>query len=286
MNKKLKENIHSSNQQLKTMLMTTCRKYGRYIDQCVGLMDYCWPGHPEIWVISDADNFAYKNSVIIGSEGWVLGMKESIGSFMEKNILDADDYILLLCEDHIPMRKVPVNLLKMLFEYSFSNKLDFLAFTGHGRDEKIYEKDGIGIYEIRKDFRYYSELHPAIWRVGHFFDILSIAYAEKRLSIWDFECTRKPGVTHHTACKLEEANIYFSGPLYFLWPCTFGGFLGRGFVRKNALRQMTEPAYRQLRKLLLRDFIFRLPKYTFLYIRQKIRDSFNKILKQTRTPVT
>jgi len=286
MNNKLKENIYSFNQQPKAMIMTTCRKYGHYIDQCVALIDYYWPEHPEIWVISDADNFVYKNSVIIDSEDWVLGMKESMRSLMERNILDANDYVMFLCEDHVPIRKVPVNALKMLFEYSFSNRLDFLAFTGHGQGEKVYEKNGVGIYKIREDSYYYTDMHPAIWRVGHFFDILSIAYAEKRSSIWSLESAKKPGVTHHTACKIGEANIYSSGPLYFLWPCTFGGFLNRGFVRKNALIQMTEPAHRQLRKLLLRDFIFRLPKYTFLYIRQKVRDSFDKILKRTKTPAT
>ena len=44
---------------LRAILMPTYSKYERYVDQCAVAVDTFWPGHPELWVLSDRGDFSY-----------------------------------------------------------------------------------------------------------------------------------------------------------------------------------------------------------------------------------
>jgi len=253
---------------LKAIIMPSCRKHGKYIDYSISIIDYFWPGHPEIWVISDDVNFKYAKSVAIKSPHWVVMMNQGVGELLKRGVLNEEDYVLLILEDHIPYKEVDAQLILAIANCAIEKKLQFVNLTGHGGEveKKIAEVNGVGIYEVYPGFPQYSETHPAIWNAGYLNRVMAKDIVLKRLSIWEAEDVIDPGSVHYAAGKYCFNK--------YIWPTIFSGFLINGRVNIKAIMKMKLPVFSGLRRVLIKDFILRLPLNALSMIISRISLTF------------
>lgn len=252
---------------LQAVIMPTYSKNEKYIDLCIKAMDAFWVAHPPIWVLSDRGRYKYQNSIIIKSPHWVEVLKKGIEELLERNILKDDDYILLLHEDHIPIRNVPEEIIVSFTDCAVRRGLKFVSLSGHGGKVKIDEIEGIGLFRIADDFQYYSEHHPAIWHIGHLLNILEKAMLFNCLSPWESEYIKIPNVVHYTIGEYKPEN--------YIWPSSFSGFLKYGRVNIKAVRKMKSRQLGVLKRMLMADWIIQMPGYFFCRLKRKVKKVFS-----------
>lgn len=235
---------------LKAILLSTYSRNEKYIDPCVSAIDLLWPSHPKIWVISDRGKFKYKERVIVKNCNWAGVMINSIDSLIDTHALGADDYVVMLLEDHTPIETINEKWINSVIIYMGMKGLKYVNLCHHGEGDEAGEIGGVRIYKIKDDFLYYSSFHPAIWNVGHLRNIINRAILSNKPDPWHAEEVRIDNVIHYTAIG-QNRN--------YIWPSSFSGFLKNRTANLEALKNMKNPALRDLKKVLTRDRILSAP---------------------------
>ena len=243
---------------LRAILMPTYSKYERYVDQCAVAVDTFWPGHPELWVLSDRGDFRHARSVIVRSPDWVGVVAGSIERLVANGALTRSDRVLLLIEDHVPIEALRWAEVDRIGEIAVRRDLKFVSLNGDfgtGRAALVERTGTLGVYEMPSGYLYFSSLHPAIWEIGHLIDMLAHARAAGHVDPWRFEKLRLEGVPHYTTDEV--------------WSSHFGGFLKGGWVDIHAVRAMRHPALRRLRIRLFLDWAAQQPAYVRMRLRRR-----------------
>lgn len=253
---------------LKAILLSTYSKNEKYIDPCISAIDILWPSHPKIWVISDRGNFKYKERVIVKSRNWANVMIGGIDSLLSTHMLEIDDHVIMLLEDHTPIETINEKWINSIMIYIGMKGLKYVNLSHHGQGDKAGEIDGIYIYKIKDDFIYYSSFHPAIWNVGHLRNIMNQAILLNKPDPWHAEEVKIHNVIHHTAI-IQNCDC--------IWPSSFSGFLKSRRANIEVLKNMKNPALRDLRKILMRDWILAAPERMARKLYHAFKDSLYTI---------
>ncbi len=247
----------TSERPLRAILMPTCGKYERYIDGCADAIDALWPGHPDLWVLTDRGDFRYGRSVVVERLEWAALVAGAVDRLVADGHLTRSDRVLLLIEDHTPVAAVPWVDVERVAALSVERDLKFVSLNGDfgtGRTAEIGRAGALGVYEMAPDYLYFSSLHPAIWEVGHLSDMLAHARAAGDVDPWRFEKLRLPGVPHFTTDAV--------------WTSHYGGFLKGGWVDIHVVRAMKHPGLRRLRRELLAVWAGQRPSYWWMRLRR------------------
>jgi len=226
------------------ILLTTFHKHEHLIDACIESLDYTWPEHPQVIVLSDRGRFQHSQKILTDSTSWTCILQQGISESIAQGLLSPEDSILLLLEDHVPLSPLPLERLAMAFETMTEYKLPYLALFGHGKSS-VFKEGPERIYERAADYRFYSELHPALWRVAYLKEMTKLAIRDERHSAWEFET------------QAGQANHYTTDSL---WTSELGGFLAEGRVDWGMLRKMKAAEFRKLRRKLRYKAIRALPR--------------------------
>ncbi len=238
---------------LSAILLLTYSNNERYVMPAIAALDYAWKRHPPVWVVTDTGNFSYKKKLVTPIKQWTVCTHGGLKQLLSQNHILLADYVLLLLEDHVPITQVVEAQLHDVVSFAAKVDAKFVGLFGHGKGIKVGNtQDGLGIYETDPEFKYYSELHPAIWQVGHLCEMLEYAAICGCDDPWNFEFLRLPGVTHLTADKI--------------WPSEFSGFLKEGFVRIRVAWRMKEPYLRPLQRMLVGNWLRQLPAMLKHYV--------------------
>lgn len=260
---------------MKAIILATYSKNEKYIDYCIKALDALWPNHPEIWVFTDRGNFKYKKKVIIKDASWVKIVEAGTRVLVKGKKIKENDYILFLLEDHIPLERVPADLINQIAKYSKEKEINFVSLTGHGGGKRAAEIGKQELFQVYNDFRFYSEYHPAIWRVSHLINIMERARKVNCKTAWDSEHVRDPRVKHYTMGRYAPGE--------FIWPSFFGGFLNRGRVSIKSLKKMRHPVFKGLKKILIKDYILELPAYCGYRLRRKLNTLLRRYSKKKQS---
>ncbi|GEM_PF-5009928 len=231
--------------QPKAIILTTYHINEDIVDECISVLAHLWPKHPPIIVISDTGNFTFKNRIIIDSPHWTKVLSQGLEKAIEANHFTEDDYILLLLEDHIPLRSLPLENLERALQFAQNEKLQHLALFGHGKGELIHQDESLQIYQRVQGYKFYTELHPAFWNTGYLRKMLEQSLINKYLNPWQFE--QQEGLEAHYTTNLQ-------------WTSRLGGFLVGGHVDQKSLKEMNTPTFQPLKKKLRNRSIKALPK--------------------------
>jgi hypothetical protein len=226
------------------ILMTTHSKCECYVDMGIAILDDLWPVHPELIVVSDRGDFQYPNRVIVAPPDWLGLLRAAVTQLINRGMLQPDEIVLLLLEDHIPDCPVDDAVMTGLEAVMQQDGCSYLALIGEGcTGAPLYSAPvDVTLYESPK----YSSLHPALWKVSHILRTLDRADEVRNDDPWAFENTRVPGVRHLTTTQK-------------VWPSRHGGFLWRGMVSVPALQHLTHESQRPLRRKLLWKFLPEIP---------------------------
>ncbi len=243
------------NRRLKTV-MTTFGSNEQYVPYCVDALAHFWPEMTDLLVFSDHGSFSYARKIISKESRWVPMVLECLTMAIEQNLLNTEDFIVLLLEDHIPHDRIPNDVIVALSDKLFDLEKTYLNLAGHGPAEVVSRRDGVSLH--RMDYQWFSSLHPAIWSVRHLLDTLAFASEQDLLGPWEFETVRLAR-THH----------YTTGTK--VWPSPFSGFLIGGRVNRRALATLTASAVRPLRRKLIRQLLRELPARIWRRVRSRFR---------------
>jgi hypothetical protein len=223
------------------------------------MVDSFWKNHPMIWIITDSGKFTYPNKVVVPDKNWVQCNQAGLVNLLEKGIIQKESLILLLLEDHVPISPLRVDDILDVTEIMQTHHLDFVSLTGFGREDAFtFETNtNVKLYPIHPSFKFYSELHPAIWRVSHLLEMFSLAEQTQTNNPWAFELLIPPSTKHYTTPNL--------------WTSVFSGFLVGGFVTKTAVDSMKNPNTISLQNKICRDYFLQRPRYYLLKLKRSFQ---------------
>lgn len=204
------------------LLLFTSKKYERFVDRGIAVLECRTQSAFRTAVISNLGNFKYPVRFICHQQDWVQMALGGVKAALAANFCSEDDHLIVAMEDHIPYRSMDIPALLGIHQFVCENSIEYLNLFGLKSHSRITEYNG---QEIRKVWPvYYSSLTPAIWRVCHLLELLETAVARGIQRPWDFEKTECPQ-PHGTLAKMH-------------WPMVTDGFMAQGRVNKVGLYAM------------------------------------------------
>lgn len=240
------------------IVITTFGPHEHFVPYCIRSLDYFWPERPDVIVFSDRGRFSYANKVISPERKWVPMVLDCLRRALSSGLIQVDESVILLLEDHIPHAFISDKTIELLSNQLTTRDNTYLNLAGHGPDQPVAMLEDVSLHDM--EFDWFSSLHPAIWSVGHLLKTLQFATERQQLSPWQFERIRLAGATHYTTGSS-------------VWPSPFGGFLVEGKVNVQALATMTAGPMRALRRRLLLRLLREAPGR----IRRRARRGFSSL---------
>lgn len=200
------------------LLLFTSRKYERFLDRCVSVLQRRTRNMP-IAVVSDTGRFAYPFRFIHDANDWTSMALGGVRKALDEGYVESFDHVVVAMEDHIPQRELDFDSLSTIEKFVTSNGIHYFNLLGLKGGETVSFEQGILVRRLRESF--YCSLTPAIWKVDHFLRLLEVAHAQSMRTPWQFEHVPSPELH----CTSNRA----------VWPTVTDGFMAGGRVNRAGL---------------------------------------------------
>lgn len=230
------------------LIVSTHSHYEKYCNRILRILPKLWPGHPEVWVITNGDTIEHRNKIIVRSEDWVPRVFEGV-KLIRKKYPDLK-YAYIITEEMLPIRKCDPELLKRVELAAKQNNISFTAFVSYPwawQDE--IRINNLCFYKTPRDFPYYSQIQSTLWNLDYFLNVCEDAIAKGEIDPWSFE--KKKTFDDHLVSDYK-------------WPNFYTGILNKGFVSYKALKMIQWPEGLSLSLYLILQMILQSPAY-FIY---------------------
>jgi hypothetical protein len=239
------------------ILSPTHSKYEPWCDTLVKLMDQMWPGHPELWFLTDGNGIRHPNTLSFAGANWTQilhrGLLEIRSRYPELK------YVYLILEDLFPLGPCDTQLLDRTLEVAQRAKLDVVLFFTEGCLPDVDSEvtvEGLRLRPLSGSFRYHSSLQPALWRLDYLLEVTAHAMAQGITDPWAFEF-------------INLGRRHYKSPYH--WPCVFSGLFFEGRVNWPAIGRIQAREFSAFRFRLLALYLRQWPGYRFRTIFGKLR---------------
>lgn len=223
------------------------------------LLDHVWPGHPEVWFITDGGGIRHKNVLQVISRDWVRRLHDGLKRF--KQYHPQDRFIYLIIEDNYPLWDLDLEQVRDVEETAITNDYNCVVFPPYEftLGTKIPTKKGF-LLEVPKTFITYNQIQPSIWKLDHLIQTCELALEKGISDCWNFEF-------------LVTSGHYVSS---YWWPNVKDGlFQHGGFVNREAVQKIKLPEGRRLKELMQREVYLT----CFNYAVKRVRDAVRRRVK-------
>jgi hypothetical protein len=237
------------------IITPTYSRNERYCDTLVRLMDRMWPGHPEIWFLTDGDGITHKNTLRFPGANWTQILHRGLAQ-IHSMFLDLEDVYLIL-EDLYPLWECQGETLAHIQQAAKRSDFGVVLFFAHqcqpfAEGERAIDGaltiDGVRLERLSPRYVYYSSLQPALWDLEHLMSVTDYALRNNVHDPWGFEFINLGGPAHY----MSEYH----------WPCIFGGLFTEGRVNLRAVRHLSGGEFAGFRRSLFIEYLQQLPGYT------------------------
>jgi hypothetical protein len=236
------------------IITPTYSRNERYCDTLVRLMDRMWPGHPEIWFLTDGNTIAHKNTIRFPGASWTQILHGGLNQIRSR-FPDLEDVYLIL-EDLYPLWECQGETLARIHQAARKTAFGAVLFFTHecqplaGGERAIdgeLRTDGVRFERLSLRYSHYSSLQPALWNLEHLMSVTEYALRNNLHDPWHFECINMGGRIHY----MSEYH----------WPCIFGGLFTEGRVNLKAVRQLKNREFSGFKRSLLIEYFQQLPAH-------------------------
>lgn len=228
------------------ILSTTFRGNAHLCDPLAKLLGRLWPGHPELWFLTDGGRIRHPNTVRVPSaktwtEVFHLGMQEVFRR------VGAPPRVYVVLEDLLPIRAGPFAdyaRVEALAERRDLNCVVFPCYPMSWDPAHTVEFDGRRFLEVHEGFCPFSQLQAATWKTTHLLATCEEARRSGKLSAWQFEGIRIAG--GHYIAELP-------------WPTAYHGLLHNRLVNRRAIPMVQRPEGSVVWWMLVRGLLSEVP---------------------------
>jgi hypothetical protein len=228
-------------------------------------MDRMWPGHPEIWFLTDGNGISYKNTIRVHDGNWTQvlhgGLTQLYAAYCDLK------YVYLILEDLYPLSECHSGKLAQDYKATTEAELDLVFFYPHGPAPAV-ERElsicGTGFQPMVSDFPYYTSLQPALWKFDYLMEVSEYAIATGIDNPWKFEFINL-GRRHYKS--------------FYEWPSAFSGLFRDGRVNLQALRLLKAKEFSGLRRQLMVEYMRSVPSHMVGVARGKISRGLTRALR-------
>jgi hypothetical protein len=253
------------------IITPTYSRNERYCDTLVQLMDRMWPGHPDIWFLTDGNTIAHKNTIRFPGANWTQilhsGLKQIRSMFPEIG----DVYVIL--EDLYPLWECQAETLARVHQAARKTAFGAVLFFTHecqpmaGGERAIDGEltiDGVRFERLSPRYSHYSSLQPALWNLEHLMSVTEYALRNNLHDPWRFEFINLGSRVHY----MSEYH----------WPCIFGGLFSEGRVNLKAVRRLAGDEFAGFRRRLLVEYWQQMPGFALRRTIRGVRGRYNRVL--------
>jgi hypothetical protein len=230
----------------KLIICPTHRRYERYCDHLISMLDRLWPGHPEVWLITDGGGVKHPNKVVVENEpGWVGILHAGIRRIFSQQ--GQPEHVFLVLEDLLPIHECDFERFSRVLGIAGKESLNCVVFPCFPLPERMGKSVQFGgevMYEADGGVMPYSQLQAAVWKTTHLLETCEWAMAHRQHEPWDFEQIRISG--GHYISELR-------------WPTVYHGLFHNKLVNRLAFSSIQLPEGRGLYLALLGHFVTEIP---------------------------
>jgi hypothetical protein len=207
-----------------------------------------WPGPLELFYALPAGRTApYDRTLPTDATTWTGVLLAGVRAVKQ---MTGSSHLFILLEDHVPLWPCDDERLGQLEELAVTEDLSCLFFTKFDWPWRGSEITTVGRHRLARlprDFRFYNQCQPAIWKIDDYIAVLAAAVKAGVEDPWAFERFSVPDQREH----------YVSD---YKWPSRHCGYRRGGKVYLRALYTMKVPEGKPLRDALLAERFPRLPR--------------------------
>ena len=215
----------------------TCRRFEKYCDGLLELMDKNWPGHPTVWFVSDGRSIRHKNKICIESQSWVERLYRALR--LIKRRTPGMEYVFMILEENFPLFHCDQKKMIEIQEVAIRYKLNCVSFHSIALNWPKVSFNKIKLHVVPQNYYYYSQNSIGIWRLEHLLKTCQYALKHNIHTGWLFE-------------KIITSGHYASE---YQWPNLSGGFFQRGWVNLEALKKVQLPEGQKLKEILMDEYL-------------------------------
>lgn len=226
----------------------------RYCGPLMELVDKTWPGHPDIWFVTDGNGVKNFNCIKVKSTCWVESLRDGLLE-LRKRFPDLQ-YVYLVLEDFYPLWAFDTMELSKVQKAVVKHQLKHVTLPTYEYLESTEKRrfDDVELYPVPSSFTFYSQLQPAIWNFNHLLSTCEEALNNKIHNAWAFERIVGQETHYVSLCR---------------WPSVLNGFMEQRRINRKAFSRISFPEGRALKTMLVRDYLLDLPAYIIYRLRRK-----------------
>lgn len=251
------------------ILIPTYHRMEELLASSIELLEYTWPDHGEIYIISDDKRKNASLDVLTNNifrfpyyYSWVKLLHEGVLLFQKNN--PSTEYVYLILDDLLPLTKIDqqkINNIELAFQLQ---KWKYLYFPHYDNEYNYSLNINSELFsKTEKDYKYFSQIGAGLINVAHLIELCQLATKLGISSPWQFEFL-KPNSEHIIT--------------RYRWPSVRDGYSKSKFVNPNAIKVLNYPQAKSFRKKLQFISIIQTPKKILAFAKQKIENFKHKRL--------
>lgn len=244
----------------------TFYKYEKYCDALIELIDTTWPDHPPVVFFSDtrvSHPVRYPGIIRSTRSEWPHVVLN--GCLQLKERFPSLTHVMLLNEEGFPVWNIDEARMKHFFDIAVSHQLSYMYFAAYDHTWS-YEKEVNGecFAVTPPDYKYYTQLGTAIWRLDYLIQTCSKVISEGILSPWEIEYSR----------SAEEHLIS-----NYKWPTVPDGIFKDGFVNPLIIPHLLKLPAIRIKRMLLWKYLKTRPQRLYRFSLRKMIGLANRLLR-------